>query len=201
MNILVHGWILSRTLKRRNVVRSIRKKVMLVKNVRNLDNWLNFLKTRLSFLILILNFSISFCQTYRNVGIGTCYVSSQYDIYHHVGFSFRENKFGFNQEIGLSHKYLVISKFNWRFQEQIYYCIPLSKRCTVENGLSLGLFTQINNSTFYQLDENLFVGLQYKGFLGCFWKNYVGIMHQMKGFTHLYTTVNFISQIGISYDF
>lgn len=95
-------------------------------------------------------------------------MSSQYDIFHNVGLSLKKNKFGFNQEIGLSHKYLEIGKFNWRFQEQFCYDMPLSKRFAFQNGLSTGLSTQLNNSGFYRLDENVFFGLHIKGFLGVF---------------------------------
>ncbi|MBM3454078.1 MAG: hypothetical protein FJX80_02900 [Bacteroidetes bacterium] len=159
------------------------------------------MKACLGFFILLFNFNNTFCQIHREFSFGTSYVSSQYDIFHNVGLSLKKNKFGFNQEIGLSHKYLEIGQFNWRFQEQFCYDMPLSKRFAFQNGLSVGLSTQLNNSGFYRLDENVFFGLHFKDFLGVFLRNYVGIMHQMKRNTHLFTKVNFATQIGVSYDF
>lgn len=158
------------------------------------------MKAFYSFFILLLNFSTTFCQTYREVSFGSSYVSSQYDIFNDVGLTLKNNKFGFNQEIALSHKYLVVGKFNWRFQEQFSYYMPISKRLIFENGLSLGVSTQLNNSGFYSIDENMIIGFHFKSYLGVFLRNYVGIMHQIKSSTHLFTKTNFALQIGISYD-
>ena len=95
---------------------------------------------------------------------------------------------------------MVIGKCNWRFQEQICYYVPLSKRFMLENGFSFGFSSQFNKTHFYRLDENLFVAIHFKKFIGIYWKNYLGIMQQLKEMEHLFTGFNFVSQLGIKYD-
>ncbi|MBM3419350.1 MAG: hypothetical protein FJY17_10590 [Bacteroidetes bacterium] len=161
----------------------------------------DFLKAFFCFVFLSFSFHYSVCQSKFGANMGLTYISAQYDIFHNVGVSLKKNNFSINQQLGLSHKYLVIKKFNWRIQENISYFWPISKRFAFENGVSLGFCSQMNNSRFYQLDENLYLAIHFRGFLGVFWRNYIGIMQQMKGTQHLYTTLNLASQIGISHEF
>jgi hypothetical protein len=111
------------------------------------------------------------------------------------------NKTSFNQEVGLSHKYLVANEYNWRIQEQFYYTLPVNKRISFDAGLAFGFISRWRNSTFFQLEENIIFSLHVKTIVSYFWRNSIGVMHQMEGNTQLYYEPNFVSQIGISYVF
>ena len=107
----------------------------------------------------------------------------------------------FNQEVGLSHKYLVVKEDNWRIQEQFYYSLPVNKRISFDAGLAFGFISRGRNSTFFELEENLIFSLHVKTIVSYFWRNSIGVMHQMKGNAQLYYEPNVVSQIGISYVF